>query len=87
MDRRKNVNASGEACVANLMKIALVPKANDAAVREYKPFDKSNLPHANDYSKLQFYCGEYWLFRRRLVENSYLEIREVRQRVGQMTTF
>jgi len=34
IDRRKNVNERAEACVANLMKIALVPKANAATVRE-----------------------------------------------------
>jgi len=62
MDSRKNVNASGEACVANLMKIALVPKANDATVREYKPLDKSNLPHANDIVSFNFPVGNIGSF-------------------------
>ena len=52
MDRRKNVNESAETCVANLMKIALVPKANAATVRQERPLDNLNQPHANGFGKL-----------------------------------
>ena len=34
IERRKNVRDRAEACAANLMKIALVPKANAATVNE-----------------------------------------------------
>ena len=47
IERRKNVKERAEACVANLMKIALVPKANAATVRDDIPLGNSNLPHVS----------------------------------------
>ncbi|MGA3404471.1 MAG: EamA family transporter [Candidatus Bathyarchaeia archaeon] len=83
IDKRKNVKDSAAASVANLMKIALVPKAIAAIVKDDIPLDNSNLPHANGLSKLQFLgANDYELFVlcQRLAENSYLEFREVRER-------
>ncbi len=40
------------------MKIALVPKANAATVREDMPLGNSNLPHAIDLSRLSYYLDD-----------------------------
>ena len=48
IDKRKNVKERAEASVANLTKIALVPKAIDATVKDHISLDNSTLTRAND---------------------------------------
>lgn len=42
IESRKNVSEIAEACVANLMKIALEPKETDATNSAPTPFDGNN---------------------------------------------